>query len=154
MAEVTGTGGIFFRNRHPAALARWYEQHFGTSTEGTMTNFTRRHRDDPERTRYTVWAAFAEDTPHFEPWSKGFMLDSGIVRDDRDPHGLRHPPALPQGGRPSGSHRSVRIFTSGPNGFAVPRAPRLRKPDRRHRRLAQSRRSASIGSSPAARAAG
>ena len=29
MENVTGIGGLFFRARHPAALARWYQEHFG-----------------------------------------------------------------------------------------------------------------------------
>jgi glyoxylase I family protein len=29
MEKVTGIGGLFFRTRDPAALARWYEQHLG-----------------------------------------------------------------------------------------------------------------------------
>jgi glyoxylase I family protein len=41
MERVTGIGGVFFRSRDPAALARWYADHLGAA--------------DPEGNRFELW---------------------------------------------------------------------------------------------------
>ncbi len=55
--RVTGIGGLFFRSRHPDALASWYQEHFGINTvEGGPWQ---------QEAGPTVFAPFSADTEYF-----------------------------------------------------------------------------------------
>jgi len=61
MEKVTGIGGLFFRAREPAALARWYEAHLGVTM--TPTDYVAEPwRQDAGP---TVFAPFPEQTEYF-----------------------------------------------------------------------------------------
>lgn len=81
MAKVTGLGGTFFKSQDPAALVRWYEEHLGVVSDGECINFVWRDRVS-HQIGHTVWAAFPEDTTHFTPSTKDFMLNYRV--DDLD----------------------------------------------------------------------
>lgn len=76
MARVTGIGGFFFRAKNPAALNRWYGEHFGVFMLESKTV------DDPgwfQDRGETVFSAIDEDssmpgTPE-KTWALTFRVD-------------------------------------------------------------------------------
>jgi predicted enzyme related to lactoylglutathione lyase len=74
MERVTGIGGVFFRSRDPAALARWYAEHLGVVVDPTFTGSTFRWIGAGS----TVWAPFAADTAYFgrpeQQWMVNFRV--------------------------------------------------------------------------------
>jgi predicted enzyme related to lactoylglutathione lyase len=60
MERVTGIGGVFFRSRDPAALARWYTEHLGVAAYSEEADATWWQQAGP-----TVWAPFPVDTEYF-----------------------------------------------------------------------------------------
>ncbi|MGH7538404.1 MAG: VOC family protein [Gemmatimonadales bacterium] len=83
MTRVTGIGGIFFKARDPKALGAWYESHLGVPLEEWGgTQFHWRRQDAPERTGYTVWSLFKQDSTYFDPGTKPFMVN--YIVDDLD----------------------------------------------------------------------
>ena len=103
MARVIGLGGIFFKARDPAALARWYADVLGLDVQdwgGTQLG-----SDGAARPPYAVWCPFRQDTDYFAPSPAAFMINfavddlEGMIlriqskgvalvgRDDSDPNG-------------------------------------------------------------------
>ncbi len=71
MERVTGIGGVFFRARDPAALARWYERHLGiTPPPASYDEPSWRQEAGP-----TVFAALAQDSPHFRRPEQAWALN-------------------------------------------------------------------------------
>jgi len=66
--RIAGLGGVFFRARDPAALAKWYEEHFGI----TQAN---EHGVWIQQAGPTVFAPFEEATDYFGPAGKAFMFN-------------------------------------------------------------------------------
>jgi predicted enzyme related to lactoylglutathione lyase len=83
MARVTGIGGIFFKAEDPTRLNAWYEKHLGLKHEpdGAVI-FSWRHAEDTNRSGYTVWSLFPQDTKYFEPGRSTFMVNYRV--DDLD----------------------------------------------------------------------
>jgi predicted enzyme related to lactoylglutathione lyase len=76
MTKVTGIGGIFFKARDPKTLGAWYETHLGVKFEDWGgTQFSWRRHDAPERTGFTVWSLFKQDSTYFDPGGKPFMVN-------------------------------------------------------------------------------
>ena len=75
MAKVTGIGGIFFKCNDPKEMNKWYAEHLGLPVADYGTMFHSRDMDDPEKTNYTVWSPFKQDTKYFEPSTKDFMIN-------------------------------------------------------------------------------
>lgn len=70
MEKVDGIGGVFFRAKDPAALARWYETHLGINpapTDMTMKPWVAEEG-------ITVFSPFDEATDYF-PAEHQFMLN-------------------------------------------------------------------------------
>lgn len=71
MEKVTGIGGLFFRAKDPAALAKWYQDHLGVTL--TPTSY------DGEAWRQeagvTVFQPFAQDTDYFGSAEKQWMIN-------------------------------------------------------------------------------
>ena len=69
--KVLGIGGLFFRARDPAALARWYEQHLGVTLTPT--------RPDQQPWRQeagpTVFAPFPDSTDYFGARDRAWMVN-------------------------------------------------------------------------------
>lgn len=61
MERVTGIGGLFFRARDPAALARWYADHLGIDPTPT----TYEQRPWWQERGPTVFSPFPADTEYF-----------------------------------------------------------------------------------------
>ena len=76
MAKVTGVGGVFFKCADPKALANWYRENFGLDVEDWGgVQF-------PRSTGVVVWTPFRQDTDHFAPSTREFMLNFAV--DDLD----------------------------------------------------------------------
>src|SRR6187431_790730 len=68
--HVTGIGGLFFRAKDPAALARWYQTHLGIDPVPAD------YDTQPwcQQAGPTAFAPFPHDTDYFPP-DKQFMLN-------------------------------------------------------------------------------
>lgn len=73
--KVTGIGGIFFKCEDPEKIKEWYKTHLGLNTDQWGTNFEWRQGDNPTQYGFTQWSPFAQNTKHFEPSTKGFMIN-------------------------------------------------------------------------------
>lgn len=73
--RVTGFGGIFFKCNDPEQTRQWYARHLGLKTDQYGTSFEWRHADDPDKTGYSVWSTFSQDTKYFAPSDKDFMIN-------------------------------------------------------------------------------
>ena len=74
MKRVTGIGGVFFKAKDPEKLREWYRTHLGIEAESWGAVF--RWRDDPRSDdASTAWSVFPEETKHFEPCQKPFMVN-------------------------------------------------------------------------------
>lgn len=82
MQRVRGIGGFFFKAKNPAALSAWYQESLGLRIEPWGGAFFPWNTLDGSAGAGTVWAPFAEDTSHFAPSQKPFMLN--FVVDDLD----------------------------------------------------------------------
>jgi predicted enzyme related to lactoylglutathione lyase len=80
---VRGVGGVFFRSRDPARLGEWYARHLGFEVEswGDTRGSSFSPADLPDNA-FTVWSAFAANTPYFGESGQTFMIN--LVVDDLD----------------------------------------------------------------------
>jgi len=80
MAQVVGLGGIFFKARDPAGLARWYGDVLGLDVQdwgGAQLRY-----DGASHPPYAVWCPFRQDTDYFAPSTGSFMINLAV--DDMD----------------------------------------------------------------------
>lgn len=76
MKRVTGIGGVFFKTKDPEKLSAWYQKHLGfPSSEEGHAVFPWHEQEDPEKSGYTVWSPFPQDTTYFDPSSAPFMIN-------------------------------------------------------------------------------
>lgn len=74
MQKITGVGGVLFKARNPQALMEWYNQHLGLEFKHGFIQL--QWADDPGyKTGSTVVAIFKEDSDHFKPGEKSFMIN-------------------------------------------------------------------------------
>lgn len=78
MARVVGLGGIFFKARDPAGLARWYADVLGLDVQDWGGAQLRNEGGPP----YSVWCPFRQDTDYFAPSTGPFMINFAV--DDMD----------------------------------------------------------------------
>ena len=69
--RVLGIGGLFFRARDPASLARWYEKHLGIAL--TPTSYD--ERPWRQEAGPTIFAPFPDSTSHFGPRDRAWMVN-------------------------------------------------------------------------------
>ena len=75
---ITGIGGVFFRARDSAALARWYKEKLDLPVEswgGVKFGW----RDDPSASPTTVWSPFKHDTEYFGRPEQQWMLNYRVA---------------------------------------------------------------------------
>lgn len=73
MQKITGVGGVFFKARDPQRLMEWYDQHLGLQFQHGFTQL--QWADDPgNKTGSTIVAIFKEDSGHFKPSEKPYMM--------------------------------------------------------------------------------
>ena len=80
--RVHGIGGVFFKARDPKALADWYREHLDFDIAGWGGTMFAWKRADTGAEGGTVWSPFAQDTQHFAPSDKPFMVN--LCVDDLD----------------------------------------------------------------------
>lgn len=71
--RVTGIGGVFFKTKDPQAVKEWYNKHLGLNTDQWGCTFWWKDKDGNDCS--TQWSPFKEDTTHFEPSKKDFMMN-------------------------------------------------------------------------------
>lgn len=80
MARVVGLGGLFFKARDPAGLARWYGDVLGLDVQDW--GGVQLHNDGAGLLPYSVWSPFRQDTDYFAPSKGPFMINLAV--DDMD----------------------------------------------------------------------
>ena len=71
LQKVVGIGGLFFRARDPAALARWYRDHLGVAlTPSSYEQQPWRQEAGP-----TIFAPFPDSTDYFGPHEHQWMVN-------------------------------------------------------------------------------
>lgn len=70
MEKATGIGGVFFRARDPAALAKWYDENLGINPVPTGPDTPPWVSEDG----VTIFAPFPEGTDYF-PADRAFMVN-------------------------------------------------------------------------------
>lgn len=75
MKKVTGIGGIFFKCDDPKAMNEWYTKNLGLDNKGYGATFEWREDEDPLKKGSTTWSTFPQDTKHFNPSTKPFMIN-------------------------------------------------------------------------------
>lgn len=82
MKRVIGVGGVFFKSKDPVALRAWYQQHLGIDSEtwGGVFNWKTPETEAQGKEFSTAWNPFPENTKHFAPSEKPFMINY-IVAD-------------------------------------------------------------------------
>jgi predicted enzyme related to lactoylglutathione lyase len=71
--RVTGIGGVFFKAKDPKAIKEWYNKHLGLNTDRWGCTFW--WIDENGNKCSTQWSPFKEDTEHFQPSEKDFMMN-------------------------------------------------------------------------------
>ena len=71
--RVTGIGGVFLKTKDPKAVKEWYNKHLGLNTDQWGCTFWWKDKDGNDCS--TQWSPFKEDTTHFEPSKKEFMMN-------------------------------------------------------------------------------
>lgn len=78
--RVTGIGGVFFKTKDPKAVKEWYNRHLGLNTDQWGCTFWWKDKEGNDCS--TQWSPFKEDTTHFEPSKKDFMLNFRVENLD------------------------------------------------------------------------
>lgn len=77
--KVIGIGGIFFKSKDPQKMKDWYEKHLGMKMDEYGAMFEFRITDQPDKKGYLQWSLFKEDTEHFQPSEKEFMINYRVA---------------------------------------------------------------------------
>jgi predicted enzyme related to lactoylglutathione lyase len=75
MSKVTGIGGVFFKARNPKELMEWYDQHLGIQFQHGFIQFKWADDQGNKPTGSTTLSIFKEDSTHFSPGEKSFMIN-------------------------------------------------------------------------------
>ena len=75
MKKVTGIGGIFFKCDDPKKMNEWYTEKLGMDNKGYGVTFDWREDEDPSKQGSTTWSTFPQNTKHFDPSTKPFMIN-------------------------------------------------------------------------------
>lgn len=75
MQKVLGIGGLFFKSKSPAQLARWYEDHLGILQ--VPANYE--HAPWQQEAGITVFAPFENDTTYFGRSEQAWMLNFRVA---------------------------------------------------------------------------
>ena len=71
--RVTGIGGIFFKSEDPSAAKQWYNKHLGLNTDQWGCTFWWKDKEGNDCS--TQWSPMSENTEHFKPSKKQFMMN-------------------------------------------------------------------------------
>lgn len=74
--SIQGFGGVFFKAKDPKVLCAWYDEHLGTTFNGTQSCYYKwSERDHPENIGSTSFGVFAERSTYFDPSKSNFMFN-------------------------------------------------------------------------------
>ncbi|MCA1762825.1 MAG: VOC family protein [Cryomorphaceae bacterium] len=79
MKKVTGIGGIFFKCESPDETKAWYSENLGLETDAWGTNFEWRQAGDPGKKGFTQWSPASENSRHFHPSQKDYMINYRVA---------------------------------------------------------------------------
>lgn len=71
--RVTGIGGIFFKSENPDAAKDWYNKHLGLNTDQWGCTFWWKDKEGNDCS--TQWSPMSNNSHHFEPSEKQFMMN-------------------------------------------------------------------------------
>lgn len=71
--RVTGIGGIFFKSENPDAAKDWYNKHLGLNTDQWGCTFWWKDKEGNDCS--TQWSPMSNNSDHFEPSEKQFMMN-------------------------------------------------------------------------------
>ena len=78
MQKVTGIGGGFFKASDAKRLMEWYDEHLGIQFQHGFFQF--KWADEGEKaTGSTTFSIFKEDSAHFSPSEKPFMINFRVA---------------------------------------------------------------------------
>lgn len=75
MKKVKGIGGIFFKVKNPQEMKNWYNKNLGLVTDEYGSLFEFREADKPDSKAYLQWSVMPENSNHFDPSDKQFMIN-------------------------------------------------------------------------------
>lgn len=81
-SKVKAIGGVFFRSADPQQTRDWYARHLGLAVDAYGTNFAWRSKDEPEKSGYTQWSVFKEDTAYFGESGQQYMINYRVENLD------------------------------------------------------------------------
>ena len=73
--RVTGVGGVFFKSSDPSALKAWYSKHLRIHSGEHGALFKWKHAEDTDKSGFTAWSIFPDDTTYFNPAKRDFMFN-------------------------------------------------------------------------------
>jgi predicted enzyme related to lactoylglutathione lyase len=79
MQKVTGVGGVFFKARDPQALMDWYEKHLGLKFQHGFIELKWADEKGNKTPGSTTIAIFKEDSAHFKPSEKSYMINLRVA---------------------------------------------------------------------------
>jgi len=75
MKKVIGIGGVFFKCKDPDQMREWYGQNLGLITNEYGSLFEFRSSSTPNKKEYLQWSTMSENSKHFAPSQKQFMIN-------------------------------------------------------------------------------
>jgi predicted enzyme related to lactoylglutathione lyase len=79
MQKITGIGGVFFKARDPKALMEWYKEHLGLEFQHGFIQFKWADEEGNKTPGSTTFSLFKEDSAHFKPSEKPFMINFRVA---------------------------------------------------------------------------
>ena len=76
--KVIGVGGVFFKCKDPNSMKNWYSKNLGMKTDDYGAPFVFRNYDKKDEVNFLQWSPMAENTSHFEPSQKDFMINQRV----------------------------------------------------------------------------
>jgi len=73
--RITGIGGVFFKTADPAAMRKWYADHFNLQSDQYGHAFTWKKPENPEKNGYTAWNPFDAKSDYFKPSDQKYMIN-------------------------------------------------------------------------------
>jgi len=79
MQKITGIGGVFFKARDPKQLMQWYSEHLGLQFEHGFIQFKWTDEQGVKAPGSTTLSIFKEDSTHFSPSEKPYMINFRVT---------------------------------------------------------------------------
>ena len=79
MQKITGIGGVFFKARNPQQLMEWYHEHLGIQFQHGFIQFMWSEEEGIKAPGSTTLAIFKEDSKHFSPSEKPYMINLRVA---------------------------------------------------------------------------